>query len=389
MRGHIIQRSKGTYSIKISLGKDPATGKYKSQWFTIKGSKKDAEKGLSEILHQLDTGYYMKPIKQTLGDYLAEWLKRVQGNLSPRTIEGYKTIIKRIIPQLGNILLTQLKPGDLQRYYSDSLTTGRLNGHGGLSPLTVRHHHTLLHRALKNAMEWGLISRNPADAAHPPRPGASAINIMSEDEVQTFLEAAMNTGYYRLYYTILFTGMRRSEVLALRWSDVDLLLCQISVSRSIHQLSNGVYIYRQPKSAGGRRIIALSPSTVQILREHREIILAERVMLNTPLKDTDLVFSKYDGSPIRPDTITRAWPDLARKCGIAAHRLHDARHTHASLMLKQGIHPRIVQERLGHSTISVTLDTYSHVAPGLQEAAAQRFDDAFKVSHNKTVREKV
>ena len=279
-----------------------------------------------------------------------------------------------------------MKPDILQKYYSYCLTTGRLNKKGGLNPLTVRHHHALLHRALKNAMEWGLIMRNPADAAHPPRPRPAEISIMSEGEIQVFLEAARQTAYFHLYYTILFTGLRRSEVLALRWSDVDLLLSQISVSRSIHQLRDGSYIFRQPKSAKGRRTVALSPSATQVLREHREKTTIERLLNGSTLKNSDLVFSKKDGSPIRPDTITRAWSDLAKKCGISASRLHDARHSHASIMLKMGVHPRIVQERLGHSTIAITLDTYSHISPGLQEAAAKRFDDALQLEHNEIAR---
>ena len=209
---------------------------------------------------------------------------------------------------------------------------------------------------------------------------------MSEGEIQSFLEAARQTAYVHLYHTILFTGLRRSEVLTLRWSDVDLLLSQISVSRSIHQLRDGSYIFRQPKSAKGRRTVALSPSATQVLREHREKTTIERLLDGSPLKDSNLVFSKSDGSPIRPDTITRAWSDLARKCGILASRLHDARHSHASIMLKMGVHPRIVQERLGHSTIAITLDTYSHISPGLQEAAAKRFDDALQLEHNEIAR---
>ncbi len=257
-----------------------------------------------------------------------------------------------------------------------------MNKRGGLNPLTVRHHHALLHRALKNAVEWGLIGRNPADAAHPPRPQPSEINIMSESEIMVFLEAARQTPYFHLFHTILFTGLRRSEVLALRWSDVDLLLSQISVSRSIHQLHNGTYIFRQPKSTKGRRTVALSPSANQVLREYQEKTATERLLDSSVLRDSDLVFGKSDGLPIRPNTITRAWSDLAKKCGISASRLHDARHSHASIMLKAGIHPRIVQERLGHSTIAITLDTYSHVSPGLQEAAARRFDDALQLQHN-------
>ena len=175
-------------------------------------------------------------------------------------------------------------------------------------------------------------------------------------------------------------------MLALRWSDVDLLSSQISVSRSIHQLRDGSYIFRQPKSAKGRRTVALSPSATQVLREHREKTTTERLLDGSLLRDSDLVFSRSDGSPIRPNTITRAWSGLAKQCGIAASRLHDARHTHASIMLKAGIHPRIVQERLGHSTIAITLDTYSHVSPGLQEAAAKRFDEALQLEHNESAR---
>lgn len=390
MRGRIIKRKgSNNYTIVLQLGLDPSTGKRKQQWITAGPSKREAEKQMAKLIHDLDTDTFTKPNKKTLAEYLNEWINNVRGNLSPRTAEGYVTIINRIIPVLGAVPITQLKPDALQKYYSDSLTNGRLNKPGGLNPLTVRHHHALLHRALKNAVEWGLIIRNPADAAHPPRPQPSEINIMSEDEIHTFLEAARQTPYFHLFHTILFTGLRRSEVLALRWSDVDLLLSQISVSRSIHQLRDGSYIFRQPKSAKGRRTVALSPSATQVLREYRDKITTERLLDGNLLRDNDLVFSRSDGSPIRPNTITRVWSDLAKKCGISASRLHDARHSHASIMLKAGVHPRIVQERLGHSTIAITLDIYSHVSPGLQEAAAKQFDDALQLGHNDLVESKV
>ena len=383
MRGRVIKRKgSNNYTIILQIGLDPVTGKRKQQWITAGSSKREAEKQMTKLIHELDNGIFTKPNKKTLGSYLKEWIKSIQGNLSPRTVEGYITIINRVIPAIGAIPLTQLKPDILQKYYSDCLNSGCLNKQVGLKPLTVRHHHALLHRALKNAMEWGLIVRNPADAAHPPRYQPSDISIMNEGEMRTFLEAAKQTPYFHLYYIILFTGLRRSEVLALRWSDVDLLLGRISVSRSIHRLRDGSYIFRQPKSAKGRRMVALSLSAIQVLREYKEKMTAERILDGSLLRDSDLVFSKSDGSPIRPDTITRAWSILAKKCGISASRLHDARHSHASLMLKAGVHPRIVQERLGHSTIAITLDVYSHVSPGLQEAAAKQFDDVLQLEHN-------
>lgn len=387
MRGRIIKRKgSNNYTIVLQLGLDPSSGKRKQQWITAGPSKREAEKQMAELIHQLDTGTFTRPNKKTLAEYLDEWIGSVRGNLSPRTVEGYVTIINRIIPALGAVPITQLKPEALQKYYSDSLVNGRLNKRGGLNPLTVRHHHALLHRALKNAVEWGLIIRNPADLTHPPKPQPTEISIMNEGEIQEFLEAARKTPYFHLFHTILFTGLRRSEVLALRWSDIDLFQCQISVSRSIHRLRNGTFIYRQPKSVKGRRTVALSPIATGVLNEFREKTTAEKLLEGMPLRETDLVFSKKDGSAIRPNTISRAWSDLAKKCGISASRLHDARHSHASIMLKAGIHPRIVQERLGHSTISVTLDIYSHVSPGLQEAAAKRFDDALQLGHNELVR---
>jgi integrase len=296
-------------------------------------------------------------------------------NLAPRTAEGYESITHRhLIPSLGNIPLTQLKPEHLQRYYSEKLAGGRCDGKGALNPTTVSHHHTCLHRTLKMALKWGLISRNPADAVTPPRPQRSEIHTMTEDDITRFLEAAKATPYYVLFYEALFTGMRRSELLALRWCDVDLLLCQVHVTRTLHHLRTGEIVIRAPKSAKGRRMVMLSPSTTLLLQEHRDKQEAQRAMLGIPLKDDDLVFSDLKGKPLLPDTVSHVWAKLVKRTGLKGIRFHDARHTHASLMLKQGVHPKVVQERLGHATISTTLDLYSHVAPGLQEAAAAGFN---------------
>jgi len=378
MRGHITKRAKDSYTIVLELGSDPATGKRKQQWVSIKGTKKDAEKRLAELLHQLDNGMFMKPGKTTLADYLQRWLKDYAWpNLAPRTAEGYETIIRRhLAPKLGNILLTQLKPSDIQKYYSEMLSTGRCDSKGSLSPVTVRQHHMALHRALHMAVKWGLISRNPADAIDPPRCQRPEMHIMNEGDIHAFLEAAKSTPYYALFYLALFTGMRRSELLALRWEDLDLIMGQISVNRSLHHLRDKSLVFRTPKTAKGRRTIALPPSAILVLEEHREKQVAIRLILGTRLEDGDLVFSRPDGQPLLPDTVSHAWTKLALRTGLTGVRLHDARHSHASLMLKQGIHPKIVQERLGHASIQVTLDTYSHVAPGLQEAAALRFDEA-------------
>lgn len=210
-----------------------------------------------------------------------------------------------------------------------------------------------------------------------------------EDDITHFLESAENSPYYTLFYTALFTGMRRSELLALRWQDIDFIFSQVYVSRSLHVLRDGKVVFGSPKTASGRRTVALPPSTVLLLKEQKEKQALERTILGIQPRDDDLVFSHLEGKPLLPNTVTHAWIRLVKQTGLKSIRLHDARHTHASLMLKQGTHPKIVQERLGHASIQVTLDTHSHVAPGLQESAATRFDDEFITRYNEREKEAV
>jgi len=377
MRGSIIKRYKGSYTIVLNLGIDPQTGKRRQQWISIKGTKKDAEKKLAELLHQLDTGTFIKPGKATLREFLERWLTDyAKPNLSPRGYERYESIVRvHLIPNLGRILLTQLRPEHLQKHYSTKLN-------GGLSARTVRYHHVVLHKALQTAVKWGMVGHNVADGVDVPRARHTEMQTWDEDDVRRFLEAAKNSPYYALFYISLFSGARRSEVLGLRWQDVDFMLGQIYINRSLHHLKNGSYVFTQPKSAKSRRTIALPPSAILVLKEHRGKQELEQAMLGVLLTGDDLVFSTPEGKPLRPNTVSRAWTMLASRAGVRSIRLHDARHTHASLLMKQGVHPKVVMERLGHSTIATTLDIYSHVAPGLQEAAAKRFDEALSGKYN-------
>lgn len=369
MRGHIVKRYKNSYTIVLSLGVDPSTGKRKQQWISVKGTKKDAERKLADLLHQLDNGTFIKPSKTTLAEFLERWLRDyAKPNLSPRGFERYASIIrKHITPDMGSLMLTQLRPEHLQKHYTASLNNG-------LSARTVRYHHAVIHKALQMAVKWGLVSRNVADGVDVPRARHPEMQTWDENDVTRFLEAAKDSPYYALFYTALYTGMRRSELLGLKWGDVDFILSQVYINRSLHHLKDGSYVFTQPKSAKSRRTIALPPSAFLVLKDHHKKQKLERAVLGIPLTDDNLVFSQFNGKPLRPNTITRAWAMLVARAGLKVIRLHDARHTHASLMLKQGIHPKVVQERLGHTSIQITLDTYSHVVPGLQQAAAERFD---------------
>jgi len=376
MKGGIRRRGDKSYQISISLGRDPSTGKYKYLNQTVRGTREEAKAVRARMVDKIASGGFIAPSKTTLAEYLERWLDEyARANLAPRTVEGYELIVRRhLVPALGRITLTGLKPEHIQRYMSDKLSSGRADGKGGLSPRTVRHHYVTLHNVLGSAVKLGLLARNPADGVSPPRYQRHQWQSLSEYGVSSVLEAAKSSPYHVLFYVALFTGMRRSELLALRWCDVDLLLCRVQVSRSLHQLRHGEVAITQPKSARSRRMVSLPPSAVQVLQEHKGEQARHRAAVGKELREDDLVFSGPSGKPLRPDTITHAWVKLVRRIGLEGIRLHDARHTHASLMLKQGVHPKIVQERLGHASIQMTLDTYSHVAPGLQEAAAAGFD---------------
>jgi integrase len=379
MRGHIKQRSEGSWSIILELDKTP-DGKRHQKWITFKGSHKQAETKLTELLRQRDIGNYVNTDDNiTVRSFLTRWLAEyARINLSPRGYERYESICRvHLIPAIGKIPLTKLRSEHLQKLYTEKLESG-------LSPRTVKYIHVITHKALVTALKWNLINRNIADNVDTPKPNQSEMQIWNEEEMSQFLEAAKDTEYYALFYAALFTGARRSELLALRWKDIDLILGQIYINRGLHHLNNGEYVFSQPKTARSRRTIALSPSAIGVLSKYYDTRCMDAAMLNKKVTDDTLIFSDIvTGKPYRPNTISRAWTNLAIKTGIKTIRFHDARHTHASLMLKQGIHPRIVMERLGHSTISVTLDIYSHVVPGMQELAAQRFDDAFNFNHNR------
>jgi len=380
MKGSIRQRSKGSWQICLDIGRDPATGKRLRHFESVKGTKKVAQQRMHELLHTLEQGAYVRPSRLTVAQFLGEWLRDyARPNTAPRTYERYEEIVRvHLIPALGSFPLLALQPHHIQKYYAQALETGRQDGKGGLSALTVHKHHRILYESLRYGVRQGILIHNPAEAVTPPHGQSKKPAMVGANRVQLILEAAKETPYYALFFTDAYTGLRRGELLGLRWGDVDLEKSTLSVVQTLQQLRNGEYIFREPKSKRGRRQIALSPSLAVLLWEHRLKQEHTRKLLGKPLAPTDLVFSKPDGKPLRPNTVSRALQEIARSIGLRGVRLHDLRHAHATILLQQGVHPKIVQERLGHSTVATTLDIYSHVLPGLQEAAARRFDEGLE-----------
>ncbi|ACZ62560.1 tyrosine-type recombinase/integrase [Dehalococcoides mccartyi] len=380
MRGHIKKRANGTWSIVVYMGRDPKTGKKIYQWQTVKGTKSHAEKELAALINRKNNGSFVKPTKTTVGTFLESWLETYAScNTAPRTFERYSQIVRlHLTPNLGRIELTQLRPEHIQAYYSKALSGGRVSG-GGLSAQTVKHHHRVLSEALNHAVKWGLLARNVAMAVDPPRPEKREMHTIAPEDMSVLFEEAAkmekNSGlpYELIFMTALHTGMRRGEILALRWSDIDLAKSKIYVRCSLQCLKNGEIIIREPKTPGSRRLVSMTPSLLEKLIIHKESSSANMILQGKTLQGDSLVFAHFDGTPINPNTVSPAFAKIAKRAGLNL-RLHDLRHSHATLMLTAGVHPKIVSERLGHSTVAFTLDTYSHVIPGLQDAAAKTFE---------------
>jgi len=248
----------------------------------------------------------------------------------------------------------------------------------GLDRRTVNYIHTILHRAFKDAMRWGRLLRNPADAADPPRAGQKSDGVHSWNAVtlRKFLDASRATDerHHALWVLLATTGMRRGEALGLRWSDVDLDSGKARIVQTIIRTRNVVSV-GEPKTARGRRSISLDPATVAVLRVHRHRTLQERLLVGPDFNDLDLVFHQPDGAWLRPDSVSDVFLRRVRRYGLPRLTLKGLRHTWATLALEQGIHPRVVQERLGHSTIAITLGIYSHVSPTLHDEAAELIAD--------------
>ncbi len=380
MKGHIRKRSKNSWSLVIELERD-ANGKRRQKWYTVRGTKRDAERELHRLLTSVYESTYVEPNKLTVAQFLEQWLEGyAKGNVSRETFYRYRGIVRRdLIPALGRLPLSKLQALHIQTYYSNALEAGRKDGKGGLSKKTILQIHRILREALHHAVRWKLLARNPADVVDAPRPQRKEMRALDEKETMQLLNTAQGRRFYYPIMVAVTTGMRRGEILGLRWKDVNLDARSLSVRQCLEQV-DGRFAFKPPKTAKSRRSIALSPITVEALRAHKREQAKERLLLGHAYQNHDLVFPRPDGEPWSPDALTHGLSDIVQGTELEGITFHSLRHSHATQLLRQGVHPKIVSERLGHSTVSITLDIYSHVLPGMQEDAALKVDAALRAA---------
>lgn len=364
--GTIYKRPNGTWSAQVTIN-----GRRISKYGK---TRREVAAWLDRVKAQYEQGLLPVPHQITLAQYLDHWLDISRQSLRPKTWDQYRsTIENHIAPVLGRLKLKSIRPDHIQALYNDKIAAGT-------GVRTVQIIHAILHKSLGQAVRWQFLTRNPAAAVQKPKPAKREMKTLNIDQVKTLLEAATASRYYALFYLALATGLRQGEVLGLRWSDLDwdtgILQIQRQLQRVPNQGTDGGHPsslqFNQPKTAAGRRSVNLSAADLDILRAHRKRQLEERLFFGSEWHDQELLFPSTRGTPTEPRNLLREFKRLLKVAGLPVLRFHDLRHTAATLMLQQGIHPKIVQERLGHSDITLTLNTYSHVVPSMQKEAADK-----------------
>lgn len=358
----------------VTVGYDPEKQQPKKQYFYGK-TRREVQERINEALGKVQAGTYREPSKLTMAEWLTTWLNEyMKPSLRPTTWESYQVQVeKHISPALGLLRLNQLQTSHLQKLYNDKLSGGRADGkEGGLSPKSVRYIHTVIHAALEQAKKEGKITINPADAVRLPSLQQKEIQCLDTEGVKKFLTAARETKYFPAYYLVLNTGLRRGELLGLRWKDVDLKAGTAAVNQGLVRTKAGL-VFQEPKTKLSTRTIGISPQVVSVLKEHKKRQNEGRLAAGEAYnRELDLVFCNELGQPLCPRGFTRHYERLLKKAGLPKISFHALRHTFATLSIQEGVSARAVQEALGHHKVAFTLDVYSSVTSKMKKEATDK-----------------
>jgi integrase len=360
-----IRRRGRSWLVTVEMGRDPLTGRRRRVNLTA-STRREAEREEARLRHEVATGIDIEPSKITLAEYLGRWLESMRPNLGPRTFARYVGLMRhQVIPRIGGVSLTKLRPLHVQQLYAKLRENGRVDGRG-LADKSLLQTHRILSEALKHAVALQFVHQNVCQMVKAPQVRRKEVRTLSPDETRVLVDAATadDSVYGDAIVLAIHTGMRLGELLGLKWDDVDLDQERLTVKRSLQHLGKNRVVFQQPKTPKGRRSMPLGPTALDALKRLRRRQLEERLSVGPGYKEQGLVLASAVGTPISPANVRRAFERILKSAGVERVRFHDLRHTHASLLLARGIHPKVVSERLGHASIAITLDTYSHDPSG-------------------------
>jgi integrase len=377
MTGHISKRGKRSWELKFDISPDPVTGKRRTRRHTVRGSRRDAEIKLAALVTENAKGNYVDTSKTTVAEFIDRWQRDwAASHVSAKTFERYAELLhNHVAAHIGTVHLQKLRPINLNDLYGRLLRGD--GAHRPLAPRTVGHVHRVLHRALGHANRWGLVQQNVAALVSPPRVASTEIELLTPAQAQTVLRALEGRSVYPILVVALSTGMRRGELLALRWGDVDLEGAFLRVEQSLEQTKAGLR-FKSPKTRHGRRSISLPPSAIAVLREHRKAQRELRLKIGAGKAPADaLVFATWEGKPRSPNSLTKEWREAIKASGLPQVTLHSLRHTHASHLIASGMDVLAISRRLGHGSPTITLGVYGHLFPNKDDRAADAIEATF------------
>ncbi|PFA76822.1 tyrosine-type recombinase/integrase [Bacillus cereus] len=368
MKGSVNKDNKtGKYFYIADIGIDPLTGKRKQKKKRGFATKKEAETALIMTLSEVHTGTYVTPSKLSYGKYLEVWFDTKKHSVNIQTAKVMKGYLNsRIIPSLGDIKLAKLTTLHMQNYVNSLRDEGLKRG-------TIEKIIKIIRNSLEHAVDLELISRNVAKKTKLPKDDKEELTVWNEQEVRLFLKVAQESRYFIIFHMALVTGMRQGELLGLRWKDVDFEKEHLTIRQTLSH--DGKTLILGGKTKSSLRKILLPVSTVTKLKKHRAVVLKEKLSQGEKYQDNDLVMCTITGTPINPANVRRSLNVLIEKASVPKIRFHDLRHTHATLLLDKDVNIKVISERLGHSSVKITLDTYSHVLPTMQEDAVNKIEE--------------
>lgn len=361
--GSIYQRNNGSWRAQVTLD---------GQRIGFTGStQRECLDWVQMLNNQISAGMTYEYTRVTLNEFMTEWLTNIEGSLRNTTLTQYKQVTRDyILPALGNEKVKELSTDQIQRLYKKQLDKG-------LGARSVKTIHAVLHVALNRAVELGVLSKNPASAAKPPKPKQKEMQFYDKRQVKRFLQTAKENEdrYLALFKLAITTGMRQAELLALKWSDVDLEKGNLKVQRQLKRIPGGGFTYTAPKTKAGKRTVLIGEDMINSLVSHQKQLTQDRLVAGEKWKENNLMFPSSVGTHTQPDKLLKRFKRIAKQAGLPIIRFHDLRHTAASLMLNSGVPAIVASRRLGHSKPSITLDIYGHLIPSMQEQVAVLMDE--------------
>jgi len=380
--GSIVRRGPNSWAVVVRLGREPQTGKNPQKWYGGFQTRSEALAFRRTLAGKRGDGAPLPSTVYTLSTLFDEWLQTHAAQTQPTTRRSYvETVEKHLRPAFGHLRLRGLTPGDIAGYLSAKRAERDGNEQPRYSTTTVRYHGLILRMILRWAAEMGKTTYNPSTGVSLPPPERANLRVLDEEQTRLFLATAKRqSAHYRLYLMATLTGMRQGELLGLRWRDVDLSRGTVTISQTLYRMANakkfgadGPILFRDPKTRGSRRTLAIAPVLVEQLLHIRSEQDEARRLLGSGYHNFDLVFCQMNGKPHHAHNIAqRDLPRVLKKAKLPRIRFHDLRHCHASYLLLVGTPLKVVQERLGHSTAAFTMQTYAHLLPGMEEEASAR-----------------